>query len=128
MRPTQGRPSVTGSLDANSRYCAFGYKKERTEDAKQLFVLTHNFGFVGYSGDDCSDYSSWVGSNSASRGAPSDMSVIAISDNSNRTSVCLILDSGGTPSATDLFHTHAGAGQNCSALGEAAEVDPPSNI
>ncbi|MEM5316513.1 AAA family ATPase [Paraburkholderia sp. JHI869] len=33
------------SLDANSLYCAFGYMKERTKDAKQLFVLTHNFGF-----------------------------------------------------------------------------------
>ncbi|WP_175692142.1 AAA family ATPase [Burkholderia ambifaria] len=33
------------SLDANSLYCAFGYMKERTKNAKQLFVLTHNFGF-----------------------------------------------------------------------------------
>jgi len=33
------------SLDANSLYCAFGYMKERTQDANQLFVLTHNFGF-----------------------------------------------------------------------------------
>jgi wobble nucleotide-excising tRNase len=33
------------SLGANSLYCAFGYMKERTRDAKQLFVLTHNFGF-----------------------------------------------------------------------------------
>jgi wobble nucleotide-excising tRNase len=33
------------SLDANSLYCAFGYMKERTRDARQLFVLTHNFGF-----------------------------------------------------------------------------------
>lgn len=33
------------SLDANSLFSAFGYMKERTKDAKQLFVLTHNFGF-----------------------------------------------------------------------------------
>ncbi|RQS50242.1 AAA family ATPase [Burkholderia sp. Bp8986] len=33
------------SLDANSLYCAFGYMKDRTRDAKQIFVLTHNFGF-----------------------------------------------------------------------------------
>lgn len=33
------------SLDANSLYCAFGYMRERTKQAKQLFVLTHNFGF-----------------------------------------------------------------------------------
>lgn len=33
------------SLDANSLYCAFGYMRDRTKEAKQLFVLTHNFGF-----------------------------------------------------------------------------------
>ena len=33
------------SLDANSLYCAFGYMRDRTKDAKQIFVLTHNFGF-----------------------------------------------------------------------------------
>lgn len=33
------------SLDANSLYCAFGYMRERTRNAKQLFILTHNFGF-----------------------------------------------------------------------------------
>lgn len=33
------------SLDANSLYCAFGYMRERTKEAQQLFVLTHNFGF-----------------------------------------------------------------------------------
>ncbi|SKC83322.1 Wobble nucleotide-excising tRNase [Burkholderia sp. CF099] len=33
------------SLDANSLFCAFGYMRERTKDAKQLFVLTHNFSF-----------------------------------------------------------------------------------
>ncbi|AQV96563.1 hypothetical protein BJN34_22105 [Cupriavidus necator] len=33
------------SLDANSLYCAFGYMKTRTKDAKQIFILTHNFGF-----------------------------------------------------------------------------------
>jgi len=33
------------SLDANSLFCAFAYMKERTKDAKQLFVLTHNFAF-----------------------------------------------------------------------------------
>lgn len=33
------------SLDANSLFCAFGYMKERTKDAGQLFILTHNFGF-----------------------------------------------------------------------------------
>ncbi|MFM0009199.1 AAA family ATPase [Paraburkholderia sediminicola] len=33
------------SLDANSLFSAFGYMKERTKSAKQLFVLTHNFGF-----------------------------------------------------------------------------------
>jgi wobble nucleotide-excising tRNase len=31
------------SLDANSLFCAFGYIKERTKDAGQLFILTHNF-------------------------------------------------------------------------------------
>lgn len=31
------------SLDANSLYCAFGYMKEKTTAAKQLFILTHNF-------------------------------------------------------------------------------------
>ncbi|MDR6467560.1 wobble nucleotide-excising tRNase [Paraburkholderia graminis] len=33
------------SLDANSLFSAFGYMKERTKNAKQLFVLTHNFSF-----------------------------------------------------------------------------------
>ena len=33
------------SLDANSLFSAFGYMKERTEKAGQLFVLTHNFSF-----------------------------------------------------------------------------------
>jgi wobble nucleotide-excising tRNase len=33
------------SLDANSLFCAFAYMKERTKDAKQIFVLTHNFAF-----------------------------------------------------------------------------------
>ncbi|MEZ5501092.1 MAG: AAA family ATPase [Steroidobacteraceae bacterium] len=31
------------SLDANSLFCAFGYLKERTKDAGQLFILTHSF-------------------------------------------------------------------------------------
>lgn len=33
------------SLDANALFSAFGYMKERTKDASQLFVLTHNFCF-----------------------------------------------------------------------------------
>lgn len=33
------------SLDANALFSAFGYMKERTKGAGQLFVLTHNFGF-----------------------------------------------------------------------------------
>ena len=33
------------SLDSNALYLAFGYIKERTKGAKQLFVLTHNFAF-----------------------------------------------------------------------------------
>lgn len=33
------------SLDANSLYSAFGYMKERTKNAGQLLVLTHNFAF-----------------------------------------------------------------------------------
>lgn len=33
------------SLDANSLFSAFGYMKQRTADAGQLFVLTHNFTF-----------------------------------------------------------------------------------
>jgi wobble nucleotide-excising tRNase len=33
------------SLDANSLFSAFGYMKERTKGAGQLFVLTHNFSF-----------------------------------------------------------------------------------
>jgi wobble nucleotide-excising tRNase len=33
------------SLDANSLFCAFGYMRERTKEAGQLFILTHNFGF-----------------------------------------------------------------------------------
>ena len=33
------------SLDANSLFCAFGYMRDRTKDAAQLFILTHNFGF-----------------------------------------------------------------------------------
>ena len=33
------------SLDANALYLAFGYIRERTEGAGQLFVLTHNFAF-----------------------------------------------------------------------------------
>lgn len=33
------------SLDANSLYNAFGFMKQRTFDAGQLFVLTHNFTF-----------------------------------------------------------------------------------
>ena len=33
------------SLDANSLFLAFGFIQERTRDAGQLFVLTHNFTF-----------------------------------------------------------------------------------
>lgn len=33
------------SLDANSIFSAFGFMKERTQTAGQLFVLTHNFTF-----------------------------------------------------------------------------------
>jgi wobble nucleotide-excising tRNase len=33
------------SLDTNSLFCAFGYLKERTKTAGQLFILTHNFNF-----------------------------------------------------------------------------------
>lgn len=33
------------SLDANSLYCAFGFMKARIQDAKQVFILTHNFTF-----------------------------------------------------------------------------------
>lgn len=33
------------SLDANALYLAFGFIRERTQDAGQLFILTHNFTF-----------------------------------------------------------------------------------
>ncbi len=33
------------SLDANAMYLAFGFIRERTQNAGQLFVLTHNFTF-----------------------------------------------------------------------------------
>lgn len=33
------------SLDANALYLAFGLIRERTKDAGQLFILTHNFSF-----------------------------------------------------------------------------------
>ena len=33
------------SLDANALFLAFGFIRERAEDAGQLFVLTHNFSF-----------------------------------------------------------------------------------
>jgi wobble nucleotide-excising tRNase len=33
------------SLDANSLFSAFGYMQTRTADAKQIFILTHNFSF-----------------------------------------------------------------------------------
>lgn len=33
------------SLDANALFSAFAYMKERTKDAGQLFILTHNFCF-----------------------------------------------------------------------------------
>lgn len=33
------------SLDANALYLAFGFIRERTQDAGQLFILTHNFAF-----------------------------------------------------------------------------------
>lgn len=33
------------SLDANALFSAFGYMKERTKQAGQLFILTHNFSF-----------------------------------------------------------------------------------
>lgn len=33
------------SLDANALYLAFGFIRERTQDAAQLFILTHNFTF-----------------------------------------------------------------------------------
>ena len=33
------------SLDANALYLAFGYIRQRTQDAGQLFLLTHNFTF-----------------------------------------------------------------------------------
>ena len=33
------------SLDANALYLAFGFIRERTQHARQLFILTHNFTF-----------------------------------------------------------------------------------
>lgn len=33
------------SLDANALYLAFGFIRERTQNAAQLFILTHNFAF-----------------------------------------------------------------------------------
>jgi len=33
------------SLDANALYLAFGFIQERTKDAGQMFILTHNFSF-----------------------------------------------------------------------------------
>lgn len=33
------------SLDANALYSAFGFMRDRTKDAGQLFILTHNFAF-----------------------------------------------------------------------------------
>lgn len=33
------------SLDENALYCAFGFMKSRIQNAKQIFVLTHNFTF-----------------------------------------------------------------------------------
>jgi len=33
------------SLDSNALFCAFGFMKERTRNAGQLIILTHNFGF-----------------------------------------------------------------------------------
>ncbi|OYW70452.1 MAG: hypothetical protein B7Z37_30675 [Verrucomicrobia bacterium 12-59-8] len=33
------------SLDANALFCAYAFLKERTKEAGQLFVLTHNFTF-----------------------------------------------------------------------------------
>ncbi len=33
------------SLDANALYLAFGFIRERTQDAAQLFIFTHNFTF-----------------------------------------------------------------------------------
>ena len=33
------------SLDANAMYLAFGFIRQRTQDAAQLFILTHNFTF-----------------------------------------------------------------------------------
>ncbi|MCD4825136.1 MAG: AAA family ATPase [Phycisphaerae bacterium] len=33
------------SLDANALYSAFGFIRERTQHASQLFILTHNFAF-----------------------------------------------------------------------------------
>jgi wobble nucleotide-excising tRNase len=33
------------SLDANALYSAFGFIRERTQNAGQLFILTHNFAF-----------------------------------------------------------------------------------
>lgn len=33
------------SLDANALYLAYGFIRERTQDAGQLFILTHNFTF-----------------------------------------------------------------------------------
>lgn len=33
------------SLDANALYLAFGFIRDRTQDAGQLFILTHNFTF-----------------------------------------------------------------------------------
>ena len=33
------------SLDANALFLAFGFVRERTKDAGQLFILTHNFSF-----------------------------------------------------------------------------------
>ncbi|MEW6105271.1 MAG: AAA family ATPase [Bacillota bacterium] len=34
------------SLDANALYLAFGFIRERTKNAGQLFIFTHNFGFL----------------------------------------------------------------------------------
>ena len=33
------------SLDANALFLAFGFIRERTQDAGEIFILTHNFSF-----------------------------------------------------------------------------------
>ncbi len=82
------------SLDSNSLYSAFGFMRSRIQNAKQIFILTHNFTFFR-------QVKNWFNHIENFRNRPSDLSNLrnvrfyclnSISDVNGRSSTLVILD------------------------------------